>query len=95
MDWRRHGSSDVVQLSQKGTEDSDKRIRLGGVRRVSWQDHAYTGRQGNAQKCEADTTRGEAWLQSDNFGWVGLDSLMDQHGCWSKQKTAVISATTT
>ena len=29
-------------------------------------------------KCGAVTTQGGAWLQSDNFGWVGLDSLMDR-----------------
>ena len=51
----------------------DMRIRLGGVWSASCWDHAYTGRQGNAQRCvEADTTQGGTWLQSDNFGWVGL-----------------------
>ena len=44
---------------------------------------------------KADTTQGEAWLQSDNFGWVGLDCLTDRRGCRSKQKMAVILATTT
>ena len=27
---------------------------------------------------KADTTQGEAWLQSNMFGWVGLDSLTDR-----------------
>ena len=61
----------------------------------TWQDHAYTGRQAMHGDVRADTTQGGAWLQSDNFGWVGLDCLTDRRGCRSKQKTAVISATTT
>lgn len=28
--------------------------------------------------CWADMMQGGAWLQSDKFGWVGLDSLTDQ-----------------
>ena len=58
-------------------------------------DHAYIGRQAMHGDVRADTTQGGAWLQSDNFGWVGLDCLTDRRGCRSKQKTAVISATTT
>ena len=32
----------------------------------------------NAHRCWADTAQGGAWLQSDTFGWVGLDSLTDR-----------------
>ena len=36
------------------------------------------------EMCGTNMTQGGAWLQSDKFGWVGPNSLMDRHGCWSK-----------
>ena len=39
--------------------------------------HTQGVKQGT-KMCRADTTQGEAWLQSDNFAWVGLDSLTDR-----------------
>lgn len=73
------------QLERPTTETTVNWRRAYKARRsleLVLQDHAYTGHQAMHEDVRADTTQGGAWLQSRNFGWVGLDSLMDRHGCW-------------
>lgn len=72
----------------------DVRIRLGGVWSMTWQGSCIHMALSNAQMCEVKMTHAGACLQSDIFGWVGLDCLTDRRGCWSKQKMVVGSTTT-